>query len=761
MKAGGRKSIFDSTRSDGVDELLGPTEGTRERERSSRRFAEEAGDRLREAVRMTVQSLEAGRLGERVQTSGLDAGEREVAELFNRGLEAIVEPFTVAAEYVERIGRGDIPDRITEKYNGDFNGLKNNLNACIESLGSVIRELNGMSAQHDAGDLDVKIDESKFTGVFRTMVEGVNKMVFGHISVKKKAMACVAEFAKGNFDAELEKFPGKKAFINDNIEKLRGNVKEFIKELNGMSAQHDAGDIDVKIDEGKFTGAFRTMVEGVNKMVFGHITVKKKAMACVAEFGNGNFEAPLEKFPGKKAFINDNIEMLRDNLKSVTGDVNQLTVAATEGRLQARADVARYKGDWNVMVKGVNRTLDAVIVPLTVAARYVDSISRGEIPAKITEAYNGDFNTIKNNLNALIDSMNSVSEVAEAISKGDLTVTIHERSADDRLMQAMSSMVRELTRIAVEIQSISGQVAAGSEQLTETTQQLSQGASEQASSAEEVSSSVEQMTANIKQNSDNSLQTEKIALSTAQNATTGGAAVRDTVTAMKEIASKISIIDEIARQTNLLALNAAIEAARVGEQGRGFAVVASEVRKLAERSLSAAAEITSLSSRSVQVAEKAGELLTKIVPDIQHTAELVQEISAASREQNEGATQINRAISQLDTVIQSNASASEELASMAEELSAQAASLQGSVSFFDVAARGSQRSAAAGKAERSLPVGKNGTRHLHKGSEPRTTARRPLGAETRPGSARNGTALAMSDGEQPLGDSADTDFEEM
>jgi methyl-accepting chemotaxis protein len=282
--------------------------------------------------------------------------------------------------------------------------------------------------------------------------------------------------------------------------------------------------------------------------------------------------------------------------------------------------------------------------------------------------------------------LNRAIGVADKLAEGDLTGEIDVKSKDEigKLLLAMKNMVGKLKGVVSDVKSAADNVASGSQQLSSGSEQMSQGTTEQAASAEEASSSVEEMNATIRQNSDNAMQTEKIALKSATDATESGKAVTEAVAAMKNIAEKISIIEEIARQTNLLALNAAIEAARAGEHGKGFAVVASEVRKLAERSQVAAAEISQLSSSSVEVAEKAGQMLAKLVPDIKRTAELVQEISAASKEQTSGADQINAAISQLNQVIQQNAGAAEEMSSTAEELSSQAEQLQTTVAFFKV-----------------------------------------------------------------------------
>jgi methyl-accepting chemotaxis protein len=278
-------------------------------------------------------------------------------------------------------------------------------------------------------------------------------------------------------------------------------------------------------------------------------------------------------------------------------------------------------------------------------------------------------------------------EFIDRISQGDLQATISLESEDEigRMGDSLSSMSRELTTVVHEVSAASENMNGASQAMSSSTIQLSQGATEQASVSEEVSSSMEEMASNIRQNSENAQQTEKIAVKAADGAREGGEAVAVTVSAMQEIAEKINIIEEISRQTNMLALNAAIEAARAGEHGKGFAVVAAEVRKLAERSQLAAAEISELSSSSVEVAERAGSLLSAILPDIQQTADLVQEITAASGEQSAGAEQINRSIEQLDQIAQQNASMAEEMSSTAEELSSQAEQLHTTISFFNLA----------------------------------------------------------------------------
>jgi methyl-accepting chemotaxis protein len=526
-------------------------------------------------------------------------------------------------------------------------GKKAFINDTIETvrgnLKGLIADMNHMSAEHEAGDIDVMMDVAKFPGEFGAMAQGVNDMVNGHIAVKKLAMGVVKAFGEGDFDAPMPQLPGKKAFINDTIETVRGNLKGFIAAMNHMSAEHDAGDIDVVMPAEEFPGEFRTMAQGVNDMVNGHIAVKKKAMAVVKAFGEGDFDRPLEQFPGKKVFINETVEQVRANLRALIADATMLSSAAVEGRLDTRADATRHAGGFRQIVEGVNDTLDAIIGPLNEVVRVLTAMEEGDLTRSITSPYRGRLEELR------VTTNNTVAKLAQTV--GEVV------SAADQLSNAATH-------------------------ISSASQSLSQATTEQAASVEETSASVEEMSASIAQNSDNAKATEGIASKAAGDASEGGSAVEKTVEAMKEIAAKIAIIDDIAFQTNMLALNATIEAARAGEHGKGFAVVATEVGKLAERSQVAAQEIGQLATDSVDTAERAGALLREMVPSITRTSDLVQEISAASAEQTSGVGQINRAMSQMSAITQQNASSSEELAATAEEMTGQSSQLQSLMRFF-------------------------------------------------------------------------------
>ena len=382
---------------------------------------------------------------------------------------------------------------------------------------------------------------------------------------------------------------------------------------------------------------------------------------------------------------NEVVVTSNDEIRELVDTVNRMTAS-----LRKSAELADTiaLGDLSVDHKPLSDkdklgfAMVSMVDGLRKSAALADTIALGDL--SVDHKPLSDKDRLGHAMVSMVTGLRKSAALADTIAGGDLTVDHKPLSDKDQLGHALVTMVGRLRTVVGDASDAADNVAGGSQELSASSEQVSQGATEQAAAAEEASASMEQMAANIKQNADNAAQTEKIARQSSQDAEASGVAVERAVGAMRVIAEKISIVQEIARQTDLLALNAAVEAARAGEHGRGFAVVASEVRKLAERSQTAAAEISAVSGDTVQAAAQAGEMLTRLVPDIRRTAELVAEISAACREQDIGASQINQALQQLDQVTQQNASASEQITSTSEELAGQAEELQHSIAFFRI-----------------------------------------------------------------------------
>ena len=668
------------------------------------------------SVRVLSQ-LAIGNLRETVEIDckGDHAKLKNAVNRMHKGLTSIVD-------YVAKIARGD--GSATTTCSGDTDQIYEWMVLLKTNIQALLTDVNMLTEEARKGKFETRADTSKHQGGYRTIVEGVNDtldLVVDKVNWYESILDAVP-FPVHVIDTDM-----KWVFLNKAFEKLMVDGRQIRDRKDGVGRPCSTAGASIcntencgimQLKKGKNESFFdwgeQRCKQDTQNLVnikgqhVGYVEVVQDLSSTLSvkdytayevnqlasnlvQLAQGDLNLDLKtreanKFTGevKQQFdkINGSLVQLKGAIGNLVTDANMLSNAAVEGKLSTRADASKHQGEYRLVIEGINSTLDAVVKPLVAVAEDVARISIGDIPDLVTTKYNGDFNALKDNVNALIVAMNEITAAAAEIANGNLTVKLKERSEKDTLMQALASMVEGLTRTVSEIRSIAGEVSAAAQTISTASVQVSKGASSQAAAAEEASSSMEQMVSNIKQNADNAQTTDKIANKSASDAQESGKSVREAVSAMTDIASKISIIEEIARQTNLLALNAAIEAARAGEHGKGFAVVASEVRRLAERSQKAAGEINQLSGDTLKVSEKSGEMLDKLVPNIQKTAELVQEISAASKEQDTGSSQINQALQQLEKVIQENASASEEMASTTEELTGQADQLVSALAFF-------------------------------------------------------------------------------
>lgn len=569
----------------------------------------------------------------------------------------IKKPLEASTQFAEAVSVGNTDFKIDNMGSDVILKLNTSMVKMSDTIINLNNDLQEMSKQQQAGNIEYEIDYSNYSGSFKEVVEDINKMV-------------------------------------------TSTVKIFIEDLNMMIDSHNNGDLDAKLDENLYSGAFKMIAKNTNEMIEVFISDTRNAMDIVNAYGNGDFSKVMERLPGKKEYINNTLDNLKNNLTSLTSEVSSLVLSARNGDLSKRANSEQFLGDWAVLVNDINNLIDEILTPINETLVTLERMAKGDLTTKMTGEYEGDHAKLKEAINTTLEQMPLVeaSIILEAMASGDFTKEMSSNYQGDakKLSVSLNQTIQSMNDVLGQVTGTVREVLKGSQQVADTSMSLSQGATEQAASLEEITSSMNEIGSQTRTNSEsakNASQLTNLVQTVAQKGNKEMSdltiAMNDITSASNEISKIIKVIDEIAFQTNLLALNAAVEAARAGKHGKGFAVVAEEVRNLAARSATAAKETSDLIENSISsvangasLATRTGEALVEIESSSVTAATIVEEIANSSAEQASGVSQINEGLHQIDNVTQQNTASSEEAASAAEELQGQANLLQSLIDKF-------------------------------------------------------------------------------
>jgi methyl-accepting chemotaxis protein len=561
---------------------------------------------------------------------------------------------------VDALARGEIPPPVERDCVGECAQLRDGLNRAIGSVSGLVHGVQRVADAASHGRLDARVEPSVHRGEFRKVAEGLNATLDGIVDPLRAAAKRIDLITRGEIPPALGgAWPGDFEPLRRNLDVLGETIAGVVQGMEAMTEAQAVGDLDAVIAADRFPGIFRRMAEGVNEAVAMHVVNLHRILEILTAYAHGDFHPVLEPLPGKQAVINQRLDHLRENLHGIAAEAQALTQAAVDGKLSARADGRRYRGDWAALIEGVNRTLDAVTAPVGEATRVLEALARRDLSVRARGDWRGDHARLATAINGTAGALQeSLRQVADAVAG----------------------------------------VAAAAEQIASGAHALATGASSQAHAVEATGAELDAIAAEAQRSADAAREARARTRSADAAASGGAAAVEQmggTMGRIRQAAEGTSLIlkdmSEIAFQTNLLALNAAVEAARAGESGRGFAVVAEEVRSLALRSKAAAARTEGLIRESVrQVAEgeetsrEVTARLKEIAESVAHVTALVGRIDDAARAQAEAIGGVQRNVSAVDRVTQQNAASAEESSSAAAELSAQAEELASMVGSFHV-----------------------------------------------------------------------------